>query len=256
MPAIGPYDPETIIKCKGTCVGHDGPVWCLAADNDFLFSGSSDNHVRVWDTSCNYKCVKTLAGHCGIVLALTVNGNRLYSGSQDTKIMIWDIDNNFELVDTLDAHDNPVCTLATSRAMIFSGSLKTVKVWSFLSGKHVMKKRYLTYGGSVYSITVTDKYILCGTYEKVIHVWELSTMEQVTTLQGHNGTVYALTWMQSPGGILVFSASYDRTIRVWSQNNMICKQTLLRHGGSVACLVVVKGRLFSGGIDSMVKVWQ
>jgi len=35
---------------------------------------------------------------------------------------------------------------------------------------------------------------------------------------------------------------------------MICKQTLLRHGGSVACLVVVKGRLFSGGIDSMVKV--
>jgi len=38
-------------------------------------------------------------------------------------------------------------------------------------------------------------------------VWELSTMEQVTTLQGHNGTVYALTWMQSPGGILVFSAS-------------------------------------------------
>lgn len=39
-------------------------------------------------------------------------------------------------------------------------------------------------------------------------------MEQVTTLQGHNGTVYALAWMSSPSGILVFSASYDRTIRV------------------------------------------
>lgn len=41
-------------------------------------------------------------------------------------------------------------------------------------------------------------------------------MEQVTTLSGHSGTVYALTWMHSPGGILVFSASYDRTIRVSS----------------------------------------
>ena len=35
---------------------------------------------------------------------------------------------------------------------------------------------------------------------------------------------------------------------------MICKQTLIRHAGSVACLAVLKGRLFSGGIDSMVKV--
>lgn len=35
---------------------------------------------------------------------------------------------------------------------------------------------------------------------------------------------------------------------------MICKQTLIRHAGSVACLAVSKGRLFSGGIDSMVKV--
>lgn len=39
-------------------------------------------------------------------------------------------------------------------------------------------------------------------------------MEQVTTLQGHNGIVYALSWMQTAGGILIFSASYDRTIRV------------------------------------------
>ena len=46
-PTMSPYDPEPIIKCKGTCVGHTGPVWCLAANNDFLFSGSSDNHVKV-----------------------------------------------------------------------------------------------------------------------------------------------------------------------------------------------------------------
>lgn len=40
-------DPEIIIKCKGTCVGHSGPVWCLAVNNDFLFSGSSDTLVKV-----------------------------------------------------------------------------------------------------------------------------------------------------------------------------------------------------------------
>lgn len=35
---------------------------------------------------------------------------------------------------------------------------------------------------------------------------------------------------------------------------MICSQTLARHEGSVACLAVARGRLYSGAVDSTVKV--
>ena len=35
---------------------------------------------------------------------------------------------------------------------------------------------------------------------------------------------------------------------------MICTQTLVRHEGSVACLAVSRGHLFSGAVDSTVKV--
>ena len=35
---------------------------------------------------------------------------------------------------------------------------------------------------------------------------------------------------------------------------MICTQTLLRHQGSVTALAVSRGRLFSGAVDSTVKV--
>ena len=35
---------------------------------------------------------------------------------------------------------------------------------------------------------------------------------------------------------------------------MICTQTLVRHQGSVACLAGSRGRLFSGAVDSTVKV--
>ncbi len=34
-------------KCKGTFVGHQGPVWALTAYGDFLFSGSSDETIKV-----------------------------------------------------------------------------------------------------------------------------------------------------------------------------------------------------------------
>jgi len=35
---------------------------------------------------------------------------------------------------------------------------------------------------------------------------------------------------------------------------MLCTQTLVRHEGSVACLAVSKGQIFSGAMDSTVKV--
>ena len=51
--------------------------------------------------------------------------------------------------------------------------------------------------------------------------------------------------------ILVSLFVFDQ---VWNMENMICTQTLLRHQGSVACLATSRGRLFSGAVDSTVKV--
>uniref|UniRef100_A0A8D0RSR6 TNF receptor associated factor 7 n=1 Tax=Sus scrofa TaxID=9823 RepID=A0A8D0RSR6_PIG len=46
---LGSYDPQQIFKCKGTFVGHQGPVWCLCVYSvgDLLFSGSSDKTIKV-----------------------------------------------------------------------------------------------------------------------------------------------------------------------------------------------------------------
>ncbi|KAF3846949.1 hypothetical protein F7725_004027, partial [Dissostichus mawsoni] len=233
-----------IFKCKGTFVGHQGPVWCLCVYSvgDLLFSGSSDKTIKVWDTCTTYKCQKTLEGHDGIVLALCIQGPRLYSGSADCTII---------KVNTIRAHDNPVCTLVSSHNMLFSGSLKAIKLklkkeltglnhWVralVASQNHLYSGSYQTIktsGGSVYSIAVTNHHIVCGTYENLIHVWDIESKEQVRTLTGHVGTVYALA--------------------VWSMDNMICTQTLLRHQGSVTALAVSRGRLFSGAVDSTVKV--
>ncbi|XP_006007564.1 E3 ubiquitin-protein ligase TRAF7 isoform X1 [Latimeria chalumnae] len=295
MGILGSYDPQQIFKCKGTFVGHQGPVWCLCVYTigDLLFSGSSDKTIKVWDTCTTYKCQKTLEGHDGIVLALCIQGNKLYSGSADCTIIVWDIQ-ALQKVNTIRAHDNPVCTLVSSHNLLFSGSLKAIKVWDIVGTELKLKKEltglnhwvralvasqnYLysgsyqtikiwdirtlecvhvlqTSGGSVYSIAVTNHHIVCGTYENLIHVWDIESKEQVRTLTGHVGTVYALAVISTPDQTKVFSASYDRSLRVWSMDNMICTQTLLRHQGSVTALAVSRGRLFSGAVDSTVKVW-
>ncbi|XP_078481474.1 zinc finger protein [Ciona intestinalis] len=291
---VGVFDPQQIFKCKGTFVGHTGPVWCLCVHGDYLFSGSSDKQIKVWDTATNYKCQKTLEGHGGIVLALTAHGDKLFSGSADCTIKIWSIATLVEL-NSIAAHENPVCTLVCINNMLFSGSLKSIKVWEVESDNLKFKQEleglnhwvralvaqhdYLysgsyqtikiwdvrtlacvhvlqTSGGSVYSIAVTNHHIVCGTYENSIHVWDLRTHEPVAQLTGHVGIVYALAVLSTPEQTKVFSASYDRSLRVWSMENMICTQTLIRHQGSVVALAVSRGRVFSGGVDFTVKVWQ
>ena len=88
------------------------------------------------------------------------------------------------------------------------------------------------------------------------------------------GTVYGLAVIETPGNIRLVSASYDKTLRVciddstlslmctlitclskvWNIEHMRCVQTLIRHEGSVSCLTVSRGRLFSGAVDSTIKV--
>nr|XP_046192557.1 E3 ubiquitin-protein ligase TRAF7-like [Oncorhynchus gorbuscha] len=259
MGILGSYDPQQIFKCKGTFVGHQGPVWCLCvySTGDLLFSGSSDKTIKVWDTCTTYKCQKTLEGHDGIVLALCIQGNRLYSGSADCTIIaikVWDIvGTELKLKKELTGLNHWVRALVASQNHLYSGSYQTIKIWDIrsLDCVHVLQ----TSGGSVYSIAVTNHHIVCGTYENLIHVWDIESKEQVRTLTGHVGTVYALAVISTPDQTKVFSASYDRSLRVWSMDNMICTQTLLRHQGSVTALAVSRGRLFSGAVDSTVKVW-
>uniref|UniRef100_A0A8C2M5Y6 TRAF7 n=2 Tax=Cricetulus griseus TaxID=10029 RepID=A0A8C2M5Y6_CRIGR len=283
---------DQIFKCKGTFVGHQGPVWCLCVYSmgDLFLSGSSDKTIKVWDTCTTYKCQKTLEGHDGIVLVLCIQGCKLYSRSVDCTITVWDIQ-NLQKVNTIRAHDNPVCTLVSSHNMLFSGSLKAIKVWDIVGTELKLKEliglnhwvrglvaaRSYLYSDSyqtikiwdirtldcihvlqtsgVYSIAVTNHHIVCGTYENFIHVWNIESKEQVRTLTGHVGTVYALAVISTPDQTKVFSASYDRSLRVWSMNNLICIQTLLHHEGNVTALAVSWGQLFSGAVDSTMKVW-
>eukprot|EP00731_Ephydatia_muelleri_P029360 Em0020g1004a len=289
----GTMDSQHLFKCKGTFVGHSGPVWALCISGDMLFSASSDNTIKIWDTT-SFKCLQTLTGHAGMVLALCAQGNNtLISGSADHCIKIWNLD-TCEVMSTLVAHDNPVCTLTLKGERLFSGSLKSIKVWNVrttqlicelpmqnhwvralsTSDKFLYSGSYQAVkvwnldtldcihvlqcqkGGSIYSLAVTNQHIICGTYENQIYVWDVQSLQLLTELSGHVGIIYSLQVIEAPGQTRLFSACYDKTLRVWNMEHMTCVQTLVRHDSSVTSLVISRGRLFSGSVDSTIKVWQ
>lgn len=292
MGIAGVMEQQHLFKCQGTFVGHKGPVWALAKNNDMIFSASADCTIKVWDLSATYAGPKTLTGHGDIVLALFVHNDTLFSGSSDMTIKVWKLE-NLKVDKSFEAHEDPVCTLTGNDTYLFSGSLKSIKVWDResyslvktlpsqnhwvrkleISGKYLYSGSYQAVkvwkldtlevahvlkckGASVYSLTVTDKYIVCGTYENMIQVWDVHTLQDKGILTGHVGAVYAVAVLRAPGRDRLFSASYDKTIRVWNLELMMCAQTLVRHEGSVTCLLTSGGRIFSGAVDNMIKMWQ
>uniref|UniRef100_A0A6Q2Z6W7 RING-type domain-containing protein n=1 Tax=Esox lucius TaxID=8010 RepID=A0A6Q2Z6W7_ESOLU len=192
MGILGSYDPQQIFKCKGTFVGHQGPVWCLCvySTGDLLFSGSSDKTIKVWDTCTTYKCQKTLEGHDGIVLALCIQGNRLYSGSADCTIIVWDIQ-TLQKVNTIRAHDNPVCTLVSSHNMLFSGSLKAIKVWDIVGTELKLKKELTGLNHWVRALVASQNHLYSGSYQ-TIKIWDIRSLECVHVLQTSGGSVYSI----------------------------------------------------------------
>lgn len=64
----------------------------------------------------------------------------------------------------------------------------------------------------------------------LLQVWDIETKEQVRTLTGHVGTVYALAVISTPDQTKVFSASYDRSLRVCVQGCAVASVHLLKHG--------------------------
>ena len=75
----------------------------------YIFSGSDDNSVRVWDAN-TFKCVSVFQGHEDNVRVLTADSRYLYSGSWDKTIRVWDTQ-SLECVRVLEGHMEAVLAL-------------------------------------------------------------------------------------------------------------------------------------------------
>jgi len=108
--------------------------------------------------------------------------------------------------------------------------------------------------GTAHSLAVTSKYIIAGTYNRNIHVYDCQTQEYVKALSMHLGTINAVA--VSVSGHFLFSASGDATIQIWDLDNMLPIQTLARHEAGVNTLVLHGDFLMSGSEDTEIKVFR
>ena len=107
------------------------------------------------------------------------------------------------------------------------------------------------------AVTPDGRYVVSGSYDRTLRVWELATGETKRTLQGHTREVRAVA--VTPDGRYVVSGSWDKTLRVWDLATGETKRTLQGHTGEVSALAVTSdGRyvVSCSWHDRTLRVWD
>ena len=108
------------------------------------------------------------------------------------------------------------------------------------------------------AVSPKDKYIVSGSYDNTIRIWDFATGRQIgESIVEHYGIVRSVAF--SPDGNRVVSGSDDRTIRIWDVAS--CKQIgepLEGHTAEVLSVAFSRDGKFivSGSRDKAIRIWD
>ena len=211
--------------------GHTSYILCLSYNpqSTLIVSGSFDETVRLWDVQRG-SCHRTIAAHSEAVSGVSFNrdGTMIASCSYDGLIRLWDTATG-QCLTTLEHRDKaPVSfvTFSPSSIQLLSASLdSTVRLWDIPNTKIV--KTYTGHRNTKFAIQAgmtqphwhrssqsnatapnpsSNLFIVCGSEDHKVYLWDLQSKNVVQTLSGHKDTVIGVAVSCHPQTLVVCQA--------------------------------------------------
>ena len=266
---------STLSEYPWTVSGLVDEVKTLAFNHNgqLLVSGGADSTIKIWHVGAR-DLIDILHKHNGIVrcVAFTPDTKMLVTGGDDRKILFWDLVDRL-VVATLSLDDNAAHALAISPAstlspegngkVLVTGSYRKIKVWRInYEGKENLDipllYSFTAHSHIVTSLTISadGKYLISGSRDRTIKIWNLETAELLHTLKGHRDGVDTIAL--SADGKMIASGSADNTIKIWHLETGQLLATFSGHSSAVSALLFTPSgdKLISGSLDQTIKIWQ
>jgi len=212
-----PQDTELGWVCVATCEGHSESVGTVVFEREdvprFLFTGSQDRTIKVWDLS-------------GVPTEVHATSTPVRCKS----------------VSTTRAHEKDINALDSSPrgALLVSGSQdKTAKVWAFDRSSGMLKLLGTCKGHKrgVWSVRFArgTRTLATGSGDRTVRLWRLDDFSCLKVFEGHANSVLRVDWLggeKEVHGQLV-SAAADGLVKVWDSRTEECVATLDGHEDKV-----------------------
>eukprot|EP00050_Salpingoeca_kvevrii_P022695 m.130709 g.130709 ORF g.130709 m.130709 type:complete len:1157 (-) comp9793_c1_seq2:1936-5406(-) len=273
--------------CVHTMFGHEDTILSLASSDGLLFSGSQDATIRAWDIE-HFHCAHVLKGHTGSIFSLAVHDGVLLSASSDNTVRRWDVKETFECLTIVQFYGmGDILSMSIVGSRLFLGFQDTkirclsleCESWKGASSTpHIVECKSLAqelegckcvselgsaselrraemHCGYIYALVWCDPYLISGSGDGFVKLWNPDTGECVSTLRGHRGSVLAVAC--TPDRKTLITGSRDCTLRVWDVETKCHKRSLTAHTSEVLSIVISKtGFIYTASADGEINVWS
>ncbi|KAG0297012.1 hypothetical protein BGZ96_007896 [Linnemannia gamsii] len=113
-------------------------------------------------------------------------------------------------------------------------------------------KQFRGHSDGVMCLQFDDSFLITGSYDNSVKVWNIETGECLRTLTGHALCVRALHFDEAK----LITGSMDRTLKIWNYHTGQCIRTLQGHTDGVVTLDFDSRILASGSVDATIKIWN
>ncbi|KAI8872690.1 WD40 repeat-like protein [Ramicandelaber brevisporus] len=181
------------------------PSVAFSRDGYLVAAASLDKIIRLWNLSIQHNpVIERIAGHNDSVysIAFAHHGNTLVSGSLDKTIKLWDL--TALLRNQYDPSNG-------NNAMRQQGSMHPATI-----GGASLLGTLLGHKDFVLSVEFTfdDKYIISGSKDRTVQIWDSSTHEALALLSGHKDSVIGIGL--NPAQPMFATASGDCKMKIWT----------------------------------------
>jgi WD40 repeat protein/tRNA A-37 threonylcarbamoyl transferase component Bud32 len=248
-----------------TLKGHTAAVHTLqfAPDDSWVFTGSEDQSVRVWEVATGRQVAHFKPYDAGLFsAAISPNGKFVVTAKdRGRNVDLWEAATGRRIAN-LPGHEKGIqgsrFTDSGDRLVTVEGfPANNLHLWDTVTGQRIGK--VMTGHENMITQLAFDpkgERLVSSAMDQTVRLWDVRKGEKIRILSGHNGRV-AFTRF-SPDGSRLLSASQDNTVRLWDATSGEPLAVMTGHTAPVAAanFSADGSRIFSASQDGTVREWN
>ncbi|KAL9227420.1 hypothetical protein vseg_003109 [Gypsophila vaccaria] len=248
--------------CITTLKGHSSYLFSLTLAGKYLYTGSSDNEIRVWKRNpLSYKsddeklANNVVAFGKSAVKSMVVLTNQLFTAHQDCKIRVWKIKSQ-------ESRKNDTFEKIASLPTFGDRTIKLLNPNNQVQIRRHKKCTWVHHVDTVSGLALSrDQSLLYSvSWDRTLKIWRTSDfkcLESVT--HAHDDAINAVA-VSHDGD--VYTGSADKKIKIWrklpggKKHSLV--STLEGHKSAINALALSPdgSLLYSGACDRSILVWE